>query len=79
MDFKTVFLPALIVLQLSALAQQPVTTNILRQTDAAISSLTHHSYQVKFRFKSAPKTDTSSRAAKVLLFADGLVRNDLAI
>lgn len=76
MDFKTVFLPALIVLQLSALAQQPVTTNILRQTDAAISSLTHHSYQVKFRFKSAPKTDTSNRAAKVLLFADGFVRND---
>lgn len=60
----------------SAWSQQPNAAAILGKTDSAIASLTHHSYQVHFRFKSAPKTDTSRREASVLLFSAGSMQND---
>ncbi len=60
----------------TAWSQQPSAATILGKTDSAITSLTNNSYQVTFRFKSAPKIDTSHREATVLLFSEGLVRND---
>lgn len=57
-------------------AQQPTSGAVLKSADARISSIKNGYYFAGFCFKPAPKTDTSSRDAKVLLFDKGPVLND---